>query len=166
MNEHPLIFSGPMVRALLEGRKTMTRRLAKRNKRGEYSTPYAVGHTLWVKETFGTSPYDPDKTVYAADGGDSWPRWKPSIFMPRAFSRITLEVTAIRLERLQDITEADAIAEGIEVSPANALCGVAGVVPFNFAVATVAFAWLWQHIHGPGAWDRNPLVWVITFRRV
>lgn len=164
MTSHPLIFSGPMVRALLEGRKTMTRRLAKRNKRGELVMPCAVGDHRWVKETF----YDgrPNYPLrYRADGEWMSPRWKPSIFMPRALSRITLEVTAIRLERLQDISEDDAIAEGVTRVCAEYYT-VPGVLEVPYPSARLAFAWLWQHIHGPGSWERNPQVWVITFKRV
>lgn len=165
MKEHPIIFSGPMVRAILEGRKTMTRRLAKRNKLGELVMPCAVGDHLWVREAFynGRPNYP---LCYRADGEYMSPRWKPSIFMPRALSRIGLEVTAIRLERLRAISDADVLAEGVEISPSSCLYGVSGVVPFSFNNSGMAFAALWESIHGPGSWDRNPLVWAIGFKRV
>ena len=145
--ERPIIFSGPMIRAILEGRKTQTRRIVKPNCLSKLSPYGRTGDRLWVRETWGHNPEGPGY-VYRSDGdfdmkfhGD---RWRPSIHMPRWASRITLEVTGVRVERLQDINEEDALAEGVEH----------------------AFRSLWESINGPGSWDANPWVWVVEFRRV
>jgi hypothetical protein len=155
MKERPILFSTSMVRAILEWRKTQTRRTLKKQPNIDPQTgdwlftfsdgkqevhpikewidihvklrcPYGkVGDRLWVRETFGFHPdYNPPYNfdgpyVYRATDPDwetteNW-KWKPSIFMPRHSSRITLEITEIRIERLQDITESDAIAEGVEL---------------------------------------------------
>ena len=138
-NERPILFSGPMVRAILAGAKTQTRRILKPQPHllGGYDgggcwigkghhLRWAVGDRLWVRETWSpehkwasTKPSEipnGDDIWYWADGnpedGD-WAKPKPSIYMPRWASRITLDVTGVRVERLQDISEADAIAEGI-----------------------------------------------------
>jgi hypothetical protein len=139
--------------------------------------PYgAPGDRLWVKEAHlldppidGTWPSvgdsfasindipakyrNPGHVIYRADGKleRDW-RWRPSIHMPRWASRITLEVTGVRVERLQAISEADAIAEGITHSTMND--------------PRVEYRWLWESINGPGSWDANPWVWVVEFRRV
>lgn len=221
MKERPILFSDPMVRAILDGRKTQTRRVApiddirlthhdggilawsvrfaKPHKRalsshsgGRFSEdearrviaamycPYGQpGDRLWVRETWrhieGGAVYDAaggvmdafePETKYRAD----WPlyrgRWKPSIHMPRWASRILLGVTGVRVERLQDISEADARAEGApcvdEVSGREAL----------FPDADQAGSWrpgfrvLWESINGEGSWDANPWVWVVEFERV
>jgi len=194
MKERPILFSGPMVRAVLEGRKTMTRRVVKlrygadvvvtngqvwKPARVDYAgyvdCPYGqVGDRLWVREAFsgphcmdasdGCKAVPPSKwgdcsrIWYWADGnmteGD-WTRPRPSIHMPRWASRILLEIVAVRVERLQDISEADAQAEGC---------------PFqNMADGPDPTQWyadLWQQINGPGSWSINPWVWCISFRRI
>lgn len=179
--DRPILFSGAMVRALLAGTKTQTRRVVKPDGKyrldlvapadgGPSRCPYgAPGDRLWVRETWNTfegwAGY-----FYAADdhsfgiGADDDPdhiaehavRWRPSIHMPRAVSRITLEITAVRVERLQDISEADAWAEGI---PGDLLHRAQGWAPR-------AYQFLWEQINGPGSWDANPWVWVVEFRRV
>lgn len=186
MKEHPILFSGPMVRAILEGRKTQTRRVINPQPKvvhdfypdgtleterlfrngGRIRCPYGVlGDRLWVRETWGKDPYahlsghipilykvgppsvDPDYPV----------PWKPSIHMPRWASRITLEVVEVRAQRLQDITEEDAVAEGVN-------CAVGGFITTN---PVNAFHGLWDYINGKRApWDSNPWVWAVTFRRV
>jgi hypothetical protein len=188
MEEHPILFTGPMVRAILEERKTMTRRVIKpqpneiangtpwlngmqrdRMIHCRYGKP---GDGLWVKETWnwcysavkdekGKGPIGrKDLLVYAADGTPEvldW-KWRPSIFMPRWASRILLEVTAVRVERLQDITEADAGAEGAE----TAWCLVTGKPQYR-----EGFYELWDSINkdrGLG-WDSNPWVWVVSFKK-
>jgi len=146
VSERPILFSGEMVRAILDGRKTQTRRIVRGHphtvKPLNIGCPYGVpGDRLWVKETFALSRFDPeshededtkdpsqwDGVVYRADGEHgSWEHydgkggrarisapWRPSIYMPRWASRITLEVTSVRAERVQDISEQDAQAEGI-----------------------------------------------------
>lgn len=208
MKEHPILFSGEMVRALLAGTKTQTRRTVKiprdtgefvlveqddggwwpyKSEDGEspnvdnveipLNCPYGVpGDRLWVRESF--CPNWSDRIIYKADGGSAKaagyqtePKWKPSIHMPRAASRITLEVTGIRVERLQDISEADAIAEGIEKSPSLARPGGYVWCDYNlphdpaewYASPIDSYKSLWESINGPGTWASNPWVWVIGF---
>lgn len=170
--ERPIIFSAPMVRAILAGTKTQTRRLA--------TSPLAKcrpGDRLWVRETWA----GPILAVIDGDMGErilyratepGWtdhkgrpPTWRPSIHMPRWASRITLEVTAVKVERLQDISEPDAKAEGVELTedlPAGRT---------HHASYRAAFSSLWNRLHWkdlrqPSAWDANPEVVAITFRRV
>lgn len=201
MKERPILFSAPMVRAILDGRKTQTRRVVKpqpspelladyawiRATRGSARTdaqmlsdclpcPYGQpGDRLWVRETWAYSIHalaaerDEDGPfVYAATNhgtqGRLCDRWRPSIHMPRAASRITLEITAVRVERLQDISEADAIAEGIVAAKGGGY-HLADTTHYG-ATAVDAYASLFEHINGPGSWDANPYVWVIEFKRV
>lgn len=158
MADRPILFSGPMVRALLEGRKTQTRRVLKpqptetaglmanlvhvegepvpRLAFGRVLTtqrmPVAVGDHLWVKETHAVvGTVDPGWVLYRASGYeaecarhgfDNYPSedrvtWRPSIFMPRRLSRLTLEVTTVRVQRVREITAEDAVAEGIDAVP-------------------------------------------------
>ena len=186
MKERPILFSAPMVRAILEGGKTQTRRLVKI--RGcapgavlpvEFPCPYGVvGDRLWVKETWRSSRAA-DKHSPAALTGHGWPVWyvadggvmwtgadrggpgfmtpgktRVSIHMPRWASRITLEVTDVRVERLQDITEADARAEGVQP------------LQMDNGSALPSFEGLWCSINGAGSWAANPWVWAISFARV
>jgi len=224
MRERPILLNAEMVRAVLDGRKTQTRRIIQspaknmqangqkvidyrepgdkwygdhvfsmRNQSGTWcdytkeqflaKCPFgAVGDRLWVRESFYEhghwqgGGYDPEdsyfvsdkQVLYPADGiqrpserkrDDFW-RSRPSIHMPRWASRITLEITGVRVERLQDITNQDAMAEGIghlyaydESQP----------TPKD---ATRRFAELWQSIYGEESWQANPWVWVIEFKRV
>ncbi len=231
MKERPILMSGPMVRAILEGRKTQTRRIMKPQphpeflKRGVVSVvpqwpmqngvrwfmadgcselvpcPYGQpGDRLWVKETWQYAGWTEDGypyVRYAVDGttrlvdrgiSDEWAikledtwqklstdenyaidkkaadrKWRPSIFMPRWASRITLEVTAVRVERLQDISCEDALAEGID----HYCPGVTAALRGETEADPVAeYRTLWESINGPGSWDANPWVWVISFRRI
>jgi hypothetical protein len=201
--DRPILFSAPMVRALLAGTKTQTRRivkpqpevcgadwLAKRRDgpaqflyywpRGDgyavndrfvaESCPYGQpGDRLWVRESIHRG----DACArYSADGSvvnlADW-RWKrdnlPSIHCPRELSRITLEITGVRVERLQGISEVDAKAEGIRWTDAGPLhAHLDG--GFNFPTARDAYERLWGDINGPGSWDANPWVWVVEFKRV
>ena len=93
-------------------------------------------------------------------------KWRPSIFMPRWVSRITLEITDVRVERLQDISEADAIAEGVEYLPdvGGWRCYMNERGGYTYAVTS--YRSLWESINGPGSWAANPWVWVIGYRRV
>ena len=190
MKESPILFSAPMVRALLAGTKTQTRRIFKPDRmtwdaNGRYTTyamrggelsttgsgpfkpsswlhycPYGQpGDRLWVRESFARVPTacGSEDIVFAADyqdGSDraAGVRYTPSIHMPRAVSRITLEITGVRVERLQDISEADAIAEGVYTDPA--------------CPAYDAYAQLWDEINGLGSWEANPWVWVVGFHRI
>lgn len=203
MADHPILFSGPMVRALLAGTKTQTRRVVKgvgpahaqaisfadgawqyadnngwhdaRQPRCPYGAP---GDRLWVRETFGVqpdcevgyrkwtslklTPPQRERPVihFAADDNPCrWVAgWRPSIHMPRWASRITLELTGVRIERLQEISEADAKAEGC-IAPMYA----SEDADPSFAVA---YRHLWEAINGADTWDANPYVWCLDFRRV
>lgn len=171
MKERPIIFNEAMVRAILDGRKTQTRRIVKHQPLegvapdSSWIRPCDVGDRLWVREKWAQSSFGQTSlTFYGADREHDPPhiakcaRWQPSIHMPRAASRITLEVTGVRVERLQDISEGDAIAEG---------CSIDGESPSGLYVANnarSAFCRLWQSIYGPDSWNQNPWVWVIDFR--
>ena len=214
MKELPILFSAPMVRALLDGTKTQTRRIwkmppgmgwyisgaLKGKETGdicdltgpgwcsvdEVHCPYGqTGDHLWVRETFAhiyrdnTRPDDrrSDDVAYRADHPGlyeyAYGTWKPSIHMPRWASRITLEVTNVRVERLQEISYEDAIAEGI-IDPATIPEFPASLNPSE----TVAeycrrkkwpqrqYRDLWESINGTGSWDLNPWVWVVEFKTV
>lgn len=214
MKEHPILFSAPMVRALLAGTKTQTRRVAKpqpdyicqdgtparstdtaKVRRGQmmtFSCPYGQpGDRLWVREAWSAHkdedhlpPRDCSRDIrfYEVEHGRQRglnPRigkLRPSMFMPRWHSRITLEVTGVRVERLQDISEADAIAEGCITAGSiqvlserrNHLSSpdVAGIDGKVYQDAAHAYSALWESINGPGSWDANPWVWVVEFKRV
>tara|TARA_R110002094_G_scaffold54390_7_gene65607 strand:- start:3252 stop:3815 length:564 start_codon:yes stop_codon:yes gene_type:complete len=186
-----------MVRAILDGRKTQTRRVMKpqpgndnripwpgrkniviniRDDRVPQLCPYGQpGDRLWVRETFRLfdshqecSCYDScvcskynGKPVYRADSYWDESKWKPSIYMPRWASRITLEVTGVRVERLQDIGEEGAKAEGVIGEDEAAAAGLTW-----YDKPRRAFRFLWESINGPGSWDANPWVWVVEFRRL
>ncbi len=193
MKERPILFSAPMVRAILDGRKTQTRRIVKQKhlpflenilgnfidgKWNQRPLPYGkTGDRLWVRETFNIN--DDGHYIYAADLNDAgvtkWAaKWKPSIHMPRSASRVLLEIVNVRVERLKDISEDDAIAEGISRVPFRPcdgwpICdgymvgkddGVSGLKH----KAKVAYQELWESINGKGSWDLNPFVWVVEFK--
>lgn len=204
MKERPILFSGPMVRAILEGRKTQTRRVVKPQPsdpnwvmlRGSsidksdetfFSCPYGpVGTKLWVRESFRLSDtyrdcacYEPCSCkngvpIYAADFSNDpeMGPFKPSIHMPRWASRITLEVTGVRVEGLQDISEEDAKAEGMfERKSEDGMSGFGGHDGPNIpAEYTFRFAFkdLWNRINDERGfgWDFNPWVWVVEFKRI
>lgn len=234
IKERPILFSAPMVRAILAGTKTQTRRVVKPQPapnhphdggtkwlfeadRGVHVPHGSIGHLavsekmgircpygqpgdrLWVREAWGY--FDPDcsgfeeeiedrgkgpglhcapemmqeghplrdfwrrRVAYAAtweepkfgNGPDKPSRWRPSIHMPRWASRITLEVTGVRVERLQDISEKDAWAEGCEGYDDDVTGGRSGYSEFHD---------LWESINGSGSWDANPWVWVVAFERI
>ena len=168
--ERPIIFTGQMVTAIIQGRKTQTRRVVKAPAPwhpadeglleefalGYISCPYGKrGETMWVRESFRI-----DKTLkphYMADSVLCVYKWKPSIHMPRWASRINLEIVDVRMERLQDISEADARAEGCF------FCSHTG----NHKTAAQSFYELWNSINAKRgyAWSENVWVYVITFRR-
>lgn len=131
-----------------------------------------VGDKLWVRETFGIANGNGHRTVYRADlGTDRWPasvstehaKWRPSIHMPRWASRITLEVLRVRVERLQDITEQDAVAEGF--TELGLICRTVGG---GCIVAREFFRKGWDELNAKRGypWDDNPWVWVVEFRRL
>lgn len=175
-----------MVRALLSGSKTQTRRIVKPQPENAWvddgfgnpiPCPYGdVFDRLWVKETYWRDDED-GAILYAAnpvdyelvnqnkhESGLAKYNWKPSIFMRREYSRITLEITSVRVGRLQDISESDALAEGIELDD----CGhaIRKDDPIAWGGAKTAYAELWESINGAGSWNANPFVWVIEFKRV
>lgn len=166
MTDRPVIFSAPMVRALLEGRKTMTRRLP--------SSPLwraAAGDRLWVREAFARLEAlrhnDPgvqalaDGCFYRADASTvegEIARWRPSIHMPRALSRITLTVTATKIESLQAISYDDIVAEGWQKCPE-----ISDDEQVHRDAARDWFMDLWDDLHGVGAWAKSPDVIAITF---
>jgi len=178
----PILFSGPMVRAILDGRKTQTRRVVKQllpeNRREGLTIsasmcPYGKprykrdpGDRLWVKESWIPAYFSDKRPGYRADWRDPEdipePKWKPSLFMPRWASRITLEITGVRVERVKAISEDDAKAEGVEGDNV----GDFGIPCKEYVIP---FADLWDSINGkkPGrSWADNPWVWVIEFERV
>ena len=226
MKERPILFSGPMVRAILDGRKTQTRRIMKPQPTYDgfwwshkgYSCggekqfrdglplfagcPYgAVGDRLWVREKWGPCDANYKQHIATAtyacfpdgsqkfklgtyfqynnnpdDIASKWPtgwKWRPSIHMPRWASRITLEITGVRVERLNEISESDAIAEGIESKPQ----------PYGKELDWKYYGWLeklnqwstcpirsyeslWNSINGPESWAANPWVWAVEFKRI
>ncbi len=212
MRERPILFSAPMVRAILDGRKPQTRRIIRdewwrcldpedEDDRAQALTmcPYGVpGDRLWVRETWGPSyaqhvssgrsrtlggtwgcPAHPEWracVVYRADGdmpqapdGYETAGWIPSIHMPRWVSRITLEITGVRVERLQEISEDDARAEGVTTSdiPVRINGELGTMHTFGPDAHRQAFRLLWDVINGKrAAWASNPWVWVVGFKRV
>jgi len=229
----PIIFSGPMVRAILAGTKTQTRRIVKdvpmfsadydrqwnphvclpsgacpehwtwwegpAHGPSIYHTaklPYAPGDLLWVREAWGwlqiasmpPSPDYPQFLKYRGTEPDAFAEWRSPIHMPRWASRITLEVTAVRVQRLQDISEDDAKAEGATERPE--CCGYGSLDPgwcmdwsrvgtksrysgnilqerdIAMSMPRWAFASFWNSIHGTEAWNANPWVAAYSFRRV
>lgn len=200
--ERPILFSGPMVRALLDGQKTQTRRVVKReplawlddsgftpgfvaDPANGFCTYGKPGDTLWVREAWALHERfsDVGRVVYAATANRSWTEahrdfpvdligdrkarpfqegFRPSIHMPRWASRLTLEITDVRVERLQDIGEADAMAEG--ASPCANGVWFDGKPEFAGSDARGAYYCLWEHINGAGSWAANPWVWAVSFR--
>jgi len=208
VKERPILMSGPMVKAILDGRKTQTRRIVKKtfpslssstgysirlNRNRSIETderalpfcPYGQpGDRLWVRETFlpcirtgheGRIPIGEATYVCFRDGSQkfrkngnyyqepphngslNWPScavWRPSIHMPRWASRITLEITDVRVEHLQDISVEDVQAEGCTGSP------------FGPIGDRILFPTLWDQIHSEGSWAANPWVWCISFKRL
>lgn len=202
MTERPILFSGPMVRAILNGTKTVTRRVVKpqRHPFGRMLTadevageaiggtcavlcPYGQpGDQLWVREAWaadaqvnGVAPRElseGEPILYPADGAIRQTgcamikpgKTRPSIHMPRTASRILLEITAVRVERLQEISEEQAIAEGVHRDLRMWFATDEGGPAFTWPQH--AFEHLWRKINGAECWDANPWVWVVEFKRV
>lgn len=227
MTERPILFSAPMVRAILSGTKTQTRRVVKATNgrpidflgggpvggpdwnnpqcwgyehhdsatwvllqadsevdTAQYPYPYGQpGDRLWVREAFrlarGYDQLSPLALIEMLGSGEigihyecngpapsTAGKLRPGIHMPRSFSRITLEVTGVRVERLQDISEADAQAEGArECDPVSGrevlLAG-----PSQRGSFRLHYRDIWEQINGPGSWEANPWVWCVSFRRI
>jgi hypothetical protein len=202
--ERSILFSGAMVRALLAGTKTQTRR-ALRDRHADRPPSHRFGRPgdrLWVRETFYAfgrwetrfnagkqreewyfvdmtrqsglayryeADLDAGAIAHARREAGAAPAWhkRPALFMPRVASRILLEVAGVRVERLQDISDSDAVAEGIRrigdaFERADAGDGLPGTTPDP----VLAYRGVWERINGVGSWAANPLVWVVEFRRV
>jgi hypothetical protein len=223
MKERPILFSAPMVRAILDGRKTQTRRVVKDvpawctewgytaftpkgsiSARGQYEDNVgekffrlkygARGDRLWVKETHLLDPPDDGTWGYCAytDGkihnrseiphrfrnphhvlyratwqGQDNLRWMPSIHMPRWASRITLEITGVRVERLQEIDDRDAAKEGVGLLLADDMPKHSRAITEAMKESrAAAFRVLWESINGTESWAANPWVRVIEFRKL
>lgn len=202
MRERPILMSAPMVRALLDGTKTQTRRVVKPQPpaicRAVYlpfsqennwqgygkddlicwygECPYGVpGDQLWVRESFAPDPVQNSRLLaYRADmdanqSGEI--RWKPSIHMPRWASRILLQITGVSVERLQDISAEEAMAEGMHEFqlPTGSVFGYSrsGTPgPLLGDTPVAAYYALWEQLNGAGSWEANPWVWVVEFDRV
>ena len=194
MAEKPILFSDEMVQAILSGTKTQTRRLVKPQpiNGAEPKPKFNVGDVLWVREawqgplvdcdleTDGFKMQDfhkPEFCAYRASrdsndhynaDGDRVNQWKPSLFMPRWASRLQLEVTAIRMERLNDISEDNADAEGVLACDGMFddadYCRIAKEIGSAIGDLKPFFVQLWQSIYGPESWSLNPWVWVIEFK--
>lgn len=128
----------------------------------DYPCPYGrPGDFLWVKETFTTDYIGPRNCIiYRADEPQIKCRWKPSIFCSRKISRITLEITKVRVERLQNISEEDAYAEGASDKPLHTY------QEWAWGWHRSCYEGLWGRINGYDSWNQNPWVWVVEFRRV
>ncbi|HBR5527454.1 TPA: morphogenetic protein [Klebsiella pneumoniae] len=220
MKERGMIFNGEMTRAILDGRKTQTRRIMKvqpsedftpmnmaletdykarwytpgvvdkdgylqpaskkvfgvSNENEGYSCPFgAVGDRIWVRETWARYNIDQNShdIAYRATTPADWPeegRWRPSIHMPRWASRILLEITNVRVERLNAISEEDAEAEGIDMEALydsqDCYDCIADHNMTGRPTVTGAFKYLWESIYGEEGWKSNPWVWVIEFKRI
>ncbi|EJC6252865.1 TPA: hypothetical protein QHS69_002728 [Klebsiella aerogenes] len=224
MKERGMIFNGEMVRAILDGRKTQTRRIMKVQPEPSKSRPEdfwfsskklesmvhisdfapgnspiavyhlfiqehccpfgAVGDRIWVRETWARYNIDQNShdLAYRATTPADWPeegRWRPSIHMPRWASRILLEITNVRIERLNAISPEDAESEGLERTNFTGFGDEPGLPSYPEPdvyfdplkkqwkeYPPEAFAGLWESIYGEGSWKANPWVWVIEFKRV
>ncbi|KWR82512.1 hypothetical protein [Pseudomonas sp. PI1] len=209
MKERPILFSGPMVRAILEGRKTVTRRPVKGSQIpkerhdepdpafrwsavGQHDPRWGFlvtgateaecaqelaragrcphgrpGDRLWVRETYADIGC---RLTYRTDVDDGAhcqvKKWTPAIHMFRKDSRILLEITAVRVERLQDISEEQALAEGVRGEPCDHARRACTDIGCWGDTAKGAFGFLWEHLNGAGSWNANPWVWVVEFKRV
>lgn len=196
-----ILFSTPMVQAINEDRKTMTRRVVKHQPPNDFEylgtdtdrasgepifyacwegdkyhnvkCPYGrVGDVLWVRETFRSIEQETGGERYeykATEKINLSDKWKPSLFMPKAACRTFLQIINIRVERLQDISHQDAIAEGVERQVPNKFKNYLGKnycegIKLNFP--TESFQTLWQSINGKDSWEANPFVWVVEFKRI
>ena len=191
MKEIPILFSTEMVRAILDDRKRMTRRINYndecsiccaygRKKCGVENfcaeSKYKIGDILWVRETWCDLPFD-SGYIYKEDCENILKKWKSPIFMPKEAARIWLRVKDVRVERLQYISEDDALKEGAsEAVRADESCG--GHI---IRTARNSFEWIWDSINGKRTrrkrgyvkedmkgykWEDNPFVWVIEFERI
>jgi len=193
MNVRPIMFRTSMVQALIEGRKTQTRRIVKPQPNDKPQEPEFLsacrygrpGDLLWVRETFCESPDGPIYRASKEEAGQLEPAdrivWKPSIFMPRALSRLTLRITDVRVQRVQDLSANEVFAEGVQI-PCDADTGrplmqisgkhapssylpnppYPGDIPeHDFVLAH--WGALWGSVNGRDKWNENPWLWALTF---
>lgn len=166
MKERPIIFSSPMVRALINGTKTQTRRIAK-DQSGNVPSENPYGHAedfLWVKESWKTlAKYDQlkpnlipisapvefkvDQSANTEEGMSE--KWRTPLFMPKRLSRLELEIINVRYEKLIECSQPDAIAEGVDSTELD---------PIG------QYKRIWEDLHGIGSWHKNPWVWVIELK--
>lgn len=193
MKTIPMLFSTAMVQAILKGRKTQTRRIVKHQPKidpqtgdwlysglGDQENVYPIEEwveshlkyndyickTIWVRETFMPISQDvgPDRYEYrATETINTKDKWRPSLFMPKGACRIWLKVTDVRVERLNDISEEDAIAEGCYFDKDSGYYYAGDVAMASRPVS--CYRELWEHINGKGSWERNPFVYAISFER-
>lgn len=206
IKQRPILFSTPMVQAILEGRKTQTRRIIKPQPRTTFDPdfvdkeklfghpafdwnscemnypamvkkcPYGkTGDELWVRETWasGFDASDGSPAIaYKADCPEQYQqfeRWKPSIHMPKDACRLRLEITSVRAERLQVISQEDAFAEGVYAAPhrpSNCGCKYHADMSNSRDCGICSYKLLWTKINGLESWQSNPWVWVISFRNL
>jgi len=174
MKSYPIIFSGPMIHRLLDGSKTQTRRLTKRHQRMKnmLTGPWGKqvpGDLLWVRENFcDTALYAPvnklrkNRVHYAADGKKAGWKYSPSIHMPRWAARLTLEVTDVRLQRSQEISHEDVLAEGVTADQAYDSVKAQRSYFVGEAYRN-GYRNLWESLHGTSTWEDNPEVIALTF---
>jgi hypothetical protein len=189
MKTRPILFTAENGQLVHEGKKTQTRRIIKpqpiwvgepsvpfrtqdADPKGIIECPYGtVGDQLWIKETHAfttVAGYEKAGQVIYKGAGGKPPmghRWKPSIHMPRWASRTTLEITEIRAERLQSISEEDAKAEGVTPVEYEGM-EHPDYPTMSTSAHRFAYQELWESINGPGSWERNDCVWAITFRKL
>ncbi len=186
MKSKPILFSTPMVKAILLGKKTQTRRIVKGlsddndnllndGKIRQFlldTCPYGQKNDeLWVREKFAPKELseEPPGQYYHYYEDDPFVeiKWKPSIFMPRIASRITLQVERVELQRLQDISEEDAIREGILSSDMSNTTWYYDYQNKDFSTTfpVISYRSLWEEINGKMSWDENPWVYVLEFKQ-
>lgn len=179
MKERPIVMTPENAQKCHIGAKTQTRRLVKLPAWSTEVTegnarscvpfcPYGqVGYRLWVREAWvpcDECPYQiyrgqNVKNCPSCDASTSGLKWKPSIHMPRFACRTVLEITEVRVERVKDISPADALAEGV-------FCPEVGYAQHGERAPVLLYGFLWESIHGAGSWEKNPWVWVIAFKKV
>lgn len=193
MKERPILFSAPMVRGLLNDTKTQTRRVFKAKNGGVWpnrndlpgmrqilrNCPYGQrGDRLWVREAWrapSSCDHLPPRSISDSEGvrfmaeeifgaDPGFGKGRPGMFMPRWASRITLEITEVRVERLQDISEADALAEGIVRLKEG--FGLPDGSHFHATDPRQSYLSLWESINGPGSVEANPWVWAVSLKRM
>lgn len=189
MKQRPILFSTPMVQAILAGRKTQTRRVVKEPKgfvgnwlfqnieyvRSRVQCPYGKpGDVLWVRESWqhgGMLTSGPGYVYKSGNYPKGMIKWKPSIHMPKDACRIWLEIVSVRVERLNEISDSDALAEGIEtwfdtLFQENRFRDYVNDTDRGYRFPTSSFFSLWSKINGEQSLNSNPFVWVVEFKQI